>query len=371
VVHIEYGIGRFSGLSKRILDNSEREYLVIEYAGTDILYVPIHQADRISRYVGADDTPPPLNRLGTQDWNHTKENTRRAVEEIARELLELYAVREQAQGHAFAPDAPWQNELEASFPYVETPDQLQVLHEVKADMEQPRPMDRLICGDVGYGKTEVALRAAFKAVMDGKQVAILVPTTVLAQQHFNTFARRLLPFPVKVEMLSRFRSPAEQRAILRELSTGQVDIIIGTHRLLQADVQLRDLGLLIIDEEQRFGVTHKERLKQLRTEVDVLTLTATPIPRTLYMSLTGIRDISMIQTPPEERLPVVTYVGLYDDKLVRQAILRELDRGGQVYFVHNRVQTIETAAARLRRLVPEATIAVGHGQMDDDGLRPR
>ncbi len=368
VVHIEYGIGRFAGLRKRTLDNSEREYLLIEYAGSDILYVPIHQADRLSRYVGADDTAPQLNRLGTQDWTRTKEHTQRAVEEIARELLELYAAREHIQGHAFGPDTPWQHELEAAFPYVETEDQLRAISEVKGDMENHQPMDRLICGDVGYGKTEVALRAAFKAVMDGRQVAILVPTTVLAQQHFNTFSRRLLPFPVKVEMLSRFRSPNEQRQILFELAEGQVDVIIGTHRLLQPDVLLKNLGLLIIDEEQRFGVTHKERFKQLRTEVDVLTLTATPIPRTLYMSLTGIRDISMIQTPPEERLPIVTHVGAYNDKLVRQAILRELDRGGQVFFVHNRVQTIETIATKLRRLVPEAKIAVGHGQMDEHQL---
>lgn len=368
VVHVEYGIGRFGGLQKRTLDNIEREYLVIQYAGADTLYVPIHQADRISRYVGADDSPPQLNRLGTQDWTRTKENTRRAVEEVARELLELYAAREHVQGYTFSPDTPWQHELEASFPYVETDDQLQALNAVKEDMERPRPMDRLICGDVGYGKTEVALRAAFKAVMDGKQVAMLVPTTVLAQQHFNTFARRLHPFPVKVEMLSRFRSPAEQRRILYELANGQIDIIIGTHRLLQSDVRVKNLGLLIIDEEQRFGVTHKEQLKALRTEVDVLTLTATPIPRTLYMSLTGIRDISMIQTPPEERLPIVTHVGTANERLVRQAILRELDRGGQVYFVHNRVQTIDTVAARLRRLVPEAEIVVGHGQMDEQRL---
>lgn len=368
VVHVEYGIGRFAGLQKRLIDESEREYLIIEYAGGDLLYVPIHQADRLSRYVGADDRDPPLNRLGTQDWARTKENTRRAVEEVARELLELYAARSSVAGHAFSPDTPWQAELEASFPYVETEDQLLALRAVKQDMESPHPMDRLICGDVGYGKTEVALRAAFKAVMDGKQVAILVPTTVLAQQHFNTFTRRLVSFPIKVEMLSRFRSPAEQREILYGLAQGTVDIVIGTHRLLQADVSFHDLGLLIIDEEQRFGVTHKEQLKRFRTEVDVLTLTATPIPRTLYMSLTGVRDISMIQTPPEERLPVVTHVGVYDDKLVRQAILRELDRGGQVYFVHNRVQSIGVIAERLRRLVPEASIAVGHGQMDEHRL---
>ncbi|MBN1680595.1 MAG: transcription-repair coupling factor [Anaerolineae bacterium] len=368
VVHVEYGIGRFAGLQKRVIDDNEREYLLVEYAGTDTLYVPIHQADRLSRYVGADDRPPQLNRLGTQDWNRTKENTKRAVEEVARELLELYAARAEVQGYAFGPDTPWQKELEASFPYIETNDQLKALQEVKADMEHSQPMDRLVCGDVGYGKTEVALRSAFKAVMDGKQVAMLVPTTVLAQQHLTTFSRRLLAFPVKVEMLSRFRSAAEQRQILKEMQEGQIDIIIGTHRLLQADIHFKDLGLLIIDEEQRFGVTHKEQLKQLRTEVDVLTLTATPIPRTLYMGLTGIRDISMIQTPPEERLPIVTHVGISDDKLIRQAILRELDRGGQVYFVHNRVQTIHTVAARLRRLVPEASIVVGHGQMDENRL---
>jgi transcription-repair coupling factor (superfamily II helicase) len=368
VVHIEYGIGRFAGLQKRILDNSEREYLVIEYAGNDLLYVPIHQADRLSRYVGADDRPPQLSKLGTQDWHRAKESARQAVEEVARELLELYAARSEVVGHAFSPDTPWQNELEASFPYVETEDQLRALAEVKADMERPQPMDRLICGDVGYGKTEVALRAAFKAVMDGKQVALLVPTTVLAQQHFMTFSRRLLPFPVRVEMLSRFRSPAEQRQILYDLAEGRVDIVIGTHRLLQPDVRFKDLGLLIIDEEQRFGVTHKEHLKRMRTEVDVLTLTATPIPRTLYMSLTGIRDISMIQTPPEERLPVVTHVGIYNPNLVRQAILREIDRGGQVFFVHNRVQTIDTVAARLRQLVPEAEFVVAHGQMDEQRL---
>ncbi len=309
VVHVEYGIGRFGGLQKRILDNTEREYLVIEYANNDVLYVPIHQADRISRYVGVDDRPPQLNRLGSQDWTRTKANTRQAVEEVARELLELYATREQVTGLCLRPGYALAERTGSVFPYVETDDQIKALDEVKADMESPRPMDRLICGDVGYGKTEVALRAAFKAVMDGKQVAMLVPTTVLAQQHFNTFSRRLLPFPVKVEMLSRFRSPAEQRQILYELAQGQIDILIGTHRLLQPDVQFKDLGLLIIDEEQRFGVTHKEQLKQLRTEVDVLTLTATPIPRTLYMSLTGIRDISMIQTPPEERLPIVTHVG--------------------------------------------------------------
>ena len=368
VVHADYGIGRLEGLEKRTLGGVEREYLVLSYAGGDTLYVPLHQVDRLSRYTGADDKPPALSRLGTTEWVRVRERTRQAVEQVARDLLDLYAAREMVTGHAFSPDTPWQHELEASFPYIETDDQLRALAEVKADMERPRPMDRLICGDVGYGKTEVALRAAFKAVMDGKQVAMLVPTTVLARQHYETFSRRLAPFPVRVEMLSRFRTPAEQVEVIAGLASGQVDIVIGTHRLLSDDVVFKDLGLLIIDEEQRFGVTHKERLKRMRTEVDVLTLTATPIPRTLYMSLTGVRDISTIQTAPEERLPVVTHVGRRDDDLIRRAILRELDRGGQVFYVHNRVRTIHAGAERLRRLVPEATIAVAHGQMPEGEL---
>lgn len=368
VVHEDHGIGIFRGLVTLTLEGEEREYLLVEYAGRDRLYVPIYQVDRLSRYVGADEAPPVLSRLGSAEWSQVKARARRAVEEVARELLELYAARELAPGHAFSPDTPWQAELEAAFPYVETPDQERAIAEVKADMERPRPMDRLICGDVGYGKTEVALRAAFKAVMDGKQVAVLVPTTVLAQQHYTTFRHRLAPFPVVVEHLSRFRTGAEQARILEGLREGTVDIVIGTHRLLQKDVAFKDLGLLIIDEEQRFGVTHKERLKKLRTEVDVLTMTATPIPRTLYLSLTGVRDISIIETPPEERLPVVTYVGPYDTGLVRRAILRELERSGQVFYVHNRVQTIEGVRSRLERLVPEARIAVAHGQMPEREL---
>ncbi len=368
VVHAEYGIGHFQGLEKRFVGGSEREFLLVAYAGGDVLYVPIHQADRLSRYVGPDGSEPELSRLGTAGWSRVKAKAREDVEQTARELLALYATREMVQGHAFSPDTAWQHELEASFPYVETEDQLRALAEVKADMERPRPMDRLIAGDVGYGKTEVALRAAFKAVMDNKQVAILVPTTVLAQQHYETFTRRLAAFPVNVEMLSRFRTRAEQERIVAGLASGQVDIVIGTHRLLGQDVIFRDLGLLIIDEEQRFGVTHKERLKRMRTEVDVLTLTATPIPRTLYMSLTGVRDISTINTPPEERLPVVTVVGRRNDDLIRQAILRELDRGGQVFYVHNRVQSIHAEARRLRELVPQARIAVGHGQMAEEEL---
>ncbi|MEP7285418.1 MAG: transcription-repair coupling factor [Chloroflexota bacterium] len=368
VVHVEYGIGRFEGMRKRVLDGNEREYLVIQFAGSDMLYVPIHQADRLTRYIGADDHEPTMNRLGTGEWAKAKDAAREAAEAVALELLALYAARESVPGYAFGPDTPWQHELEASFPYVETEDQLRALREVKADMERSVPMDRLICGDVGYGKTEVALRAAFKATLEGKQVAILVPTTVLAQQHFITFSERLAPFPVKVEMLSRFRTHQEQQKILAEAERGEVDILIGTHRLLQSDVHFRDLGLLIIDEEQRFGVTHKERLKQMRTEVDVLTLTATPIPRTLYMSLSGIRDISMIQTPPEDRLPVLTHVGPYDDRLIRQAILREIDRGGQVFFLHNRVSTIHSIERRLSELVPEASIGIGHGQMPEEEL---
>ena len=368
VVHVEYGVGLFRGLVTRATEGVGREYLLVEYGGNDRLYVPVDQADRLSRYVGADDRPPPLSRLGSTGWQDAKERARRSAKAVARELLELYAARELARGHAFGPDTAWQAELEAAFPYYETEDQLRAIAEVKVDMEQTRPMDRIVCGDVGYGKTEVALRAAFKAVMDGKQVAVLVPTTVLAQQHHATFRQRLTPFPVEVEMLSRFRSPAEQRRILEGLLLGQVDIVIGTHRLLQKDVAFHDLGLLVIDEEQRFGVTHKERLKQMRTEVDVLTMTATPIPRTLYMALTGARDISTIDTPPEERLPVATYVGENDAQVVRRAVLRELERGGQVFYVHNRVHTIEMVRRRLERLLPEAVLAVGHGRMREADL---
>lgn len=368
VVHVDYGIGRFRGLVERSLDDLRREFLLIEYDGGDQLYVPIHQADRISRYVGVDGSPPASSRLGTKGWERVKQTAYHAVEQVAQELLELYARRHTVKGHAFSSDTPWQGELESSFPYEETEDQLRALEEVKIDMERSRPMDRLICGDVGYGKTEVSLRAAFKAVMDDKQVAILVPTTVLAQQHFNTFRQRLSAFPVEVEMLSRFRNRRETSSILKRLSSGEIDIVIGTHRLLQRDVHFKDLALLVIDEEQRFGVTHKEHLKKMRTEVDVLTLTATPIPRTLYMALTGARDISTINTPPEERLPVFTHVGPYDPRQIRQAVLRERDRNGQVFFVHNRVQTIAAMRNRLQRLIPETSIAVAHGQMPEQEL---
>ena len=363
VVHIDYGIGKYTGLVQRSLEGYEREFLRIEYKDGAQLFVPVHQADRLTRYIGADGGRPNVSRLGGEGWKQAKGRVRKAVEEVAEDLLDLYARRKIASGFSFSPDTTWQRELESSFPYVETDDQLRVIAEVKKDMEATRPMDRLLCGDVGYGKTEVALRAAFKAVMDGRQVAILAPTTVLVQQHFETFQRRLAAFPVKVEMLSRFRSPREQSRILLELSKGSVDIVIGTHRLFSDDVLFKDLGLVIVDEEQRFGVAHKEHLKKLRAEVDVLTMTATPIPRTLYMALTGVRDISNLNTPPEERLPIVTHIGPYSPKLVRQAILREIDRGGQVFFVHNRVQTIGAMKAHLQKLVPEARIGIGHGQM--------
>lgn len=368
VVHIDYGIGRYNGLVQRTIDDTEREFLMVEYEGGDQIFVPVHQADRLSKYIGPTADPPSKTRLGTAEWTRTKGRVREAVLAIARDLLELYAKRLVAAGYAFSEDTTWQKELEEAFPYIETVDQLRAIEEVKQDMETPRPMDRLLCGDVGYGKTEVALRAAFKAVMDGRQVAILVPTTVLAQQHFETFRQRLTPFPVEVEMLSRFRTQRQQDEILRRLRQGAVDIVIGTHRLIQPDVTFKDLGLLIIDEEQRFGVMHKEHFKKLRTEIDVLTLTATPIPRTLYMALTGVRDISTIETPPDERMPVVTHIGPYSPRLVRQAILRELERGGQVFFVHNRVRSIRAMERHLNKLVPEARIGVGHGQMPEKEL---
>ncbi|OQY90682.1 MAG: transcription-repair coupling factor [Anaerolineae bacterium UTCFX1] len=368
VVHIDHGVGRFGGLVTRELDNHAREFLAVEYDGGGQLYVPVHQADRLTRYVGAEGAMPALDRLGGQEWHEKKGRVKAAVLEVAQDMLDLYARRNVALGYSFKPDTAWQKELEDSFPYVETDDQVRALNDIKRDMESARPMDRLLCGDVGYGKTEVALRAAFKAVMDGKQVAILVPTTVLAQQHYETFLQRLAAFPIKVEMLSRFRTPREQTTILHGLAIGEIDIVIGTHRLISGDVQFKELGLVVIDEEQRFGVTHKEHLKKLRTEVDVLTLTATPIPRTLYMALTGVRDISNLNTPPEERLPIVTHVGPYSPKLVRQAILRELERGGQIFFVHNRVQTIDAMKAHLNQLVPEANVDIGHGQMPENQL---
>ena len=365
VVHVDYGIGRFNGLVHRTIESVERDYLRITYAEDDTLFVPVHQADRLSHYVGPDERIPRLSRLGGADWSNAKQRVRGAVQEVAQDLLELYAKRQTAKGYVYNQDTEWQKDLEASFPYIETPDQSRAIEEVKRDLENERPMDRLLCGDVGFGKTEVALRAAFKAVMNSKQAAMLVPTTVLAQQHYDTFRNRLTPFPVKVEMLSRFRTPAEQVEILLGLEAGEVDIVIGTHRLLQNDVIFNNLGLLIIDEEQRFGVTHKEFFKKMRTEIDVLTLTATPIPRTLYMALAGIRDISVINSPPSDRLPIHTYVGGYDPDIVRRAVIREIDRGGQVFFVHNRVQTIGAMASQLQKVIPEAKIGIAHGQMQE------
>jgi len=367
VVHVDHGVARFRGLVRLETNGVEREYMLLEYARGDKLYVPVDQSDRVSRY-GGGGVEPALTRLGSGEWVQVKRRVRRAVREMAFELVQLYASRETVKGHAYGPDAAWDRELAESFPYQETTDQLRAIEAVKADMERPEPMDRLVCGDVGFGKTEVALRAAFKAVNGGRQVAVLVPTTVLALQHFQTFTQRLAPFPVRVEMLSRLRSKAEQREVLAGLQEGTVDIVIGTHRLVQNDVLFARLGLVVIDEEQRFGVRHKEFLKRLRTEVDVLTMSATPIPRTLHMALAGIRDISIIDTAPQARLPIRTFVTEFGDRLVREVVLREIDRGGQVYVVHNRVHDIDKLTHKLRELVPEARFGVGHGQMDEEVL---
>ncbi|GAC1353596.1 MAG: transcription-repair coupling factor [Herpetosiphon sp.] len=368
VVHIEHGIAVYEGLRRIEVDGKEREFLHLRYASGDALYVPIDQIDRVSKYIGGSDSIPALNRLGSADWERVKRKVKAAVEALARELLALYAARQVAQRPAYPPDTQWQRELEDGFPYVETDDQLAAIESIKRDLVLTRPMDRLICGDVGYGKTEVAVRAAFKVVQDGKQVVVLVPTTVLAQQHLDTFRKRMAAFPVEIEMLSRFRTPREQTAIVDRLRKGQVDIVIGTHRLLSRDVEFKDLGLVIVDEEQRFGVKHKERLKTMRTAVDVLTLTATPIPRTLHMAMAGLRDLSVIDTPPEDRVPIKTYIVPYEDNLVRDAIRRELGRGGQVFFVHNRVQSIYSVLERLRNLLPEVRFLVGHGQMEEKEL---
>jgi len=368
VVHIDYGIGKFIGTTVRKVDDREREYLTIEYADGDRLLTPTDQLDRLSPYIGASDKPPTLTRLGTQEWTRAKERVKESAAKVAKELLALYVAREIVQGHAFPPDTPWQKEMEAAFPYVETPDQMKAIVDVKSDMERPKPMDRIITGDVGFGKTEVAIRAAFKTVMDGMQAAVLVPTTVLALQHLETFRQRMAAFPTRIEMLSRFVSDKRQTEITDDLAEGKIDIVIGTHRLLQRDVSFKNLGLVIIDEEQRFGVAHKERLKELRREVDVLSMSATPIPRTLYMALAGVRDMSVMETPPEERQPIKTYVAQFDERMIRDAILHELERGGQVFFVHNRVYNISAVAERIQRLVPEARVIVGHGQMPEELL---
>ncbi|MBK6854991.1 MAG: transcription-repair coupling factor [Microthrixaceae bacterium] len=366
VVHHQHGVGRYQGMVKRAIGGVERDYLLLEYRGDDKLYVPSDQIDAVRHYTGGDS--PSLSRLGGGDWTKTKARVKAEVQAVAQELVVLYQTRLHTPGHAFPVDTPWQRELEDAFPYRETPDQLKAIEEVKADMEEARPMDRLVCGDVGFGKTEVAVRAAFKAVQDGKQVAVLVPTTLLATQHFQTFSDRFASFPVRVEVMSRFLTPAQARQVAEGVRLGDVDVVIGTHRLLSQDVQFKELGLLVVDEEQRFGVGHKEQIKQISNTVDVLTLSATPIPRTLELSLTGIRDLTLLNTPPAERQPILTYVGDYDERAVAEAIRRELLREGQVFFVHNRVRDIEDCARGIRELVPEARVAVAHGQMDEGTL---
>ncbi len=362
-VHRVHGVGRYLGMVRRGIGDAERDYLLLEYAAGDKLYVPADQLDVVSRYVGGEQ--PRLHRLGTNDWPRAKARVRRAVRDMAGELVRLYSARMAAEGYAFGPDTTWQRELEDVFPHEETRDQLAAIVDVKRSMETPKPMDRLICGDVGYGKTEIAVRAAFKAVMDGKQVAVLVPTTLLAEQHFVTFGERFAPFPVRLEMLSRFLSKAEQQRVIEDLAEGKVDVVIGTHRLLSPDVRFKDLGLLVVDEEQRFGVAHKERLKRLRVNVDVLTMTATPIPRTLEMALSGVRELSVVDTPPEDRQPVLTYVGPYDEDVALGAVRRELRRGGQVFWVRADVRSIDRFAAGLQEKIPEARMGIAHGQMDE------
>ena len=371
VVHEDHGVARFAGFDTRTVAGVTRDYLLLEYQGDDRVYAPTDQFAKISRYVGAGAGEPTLSKLGGTRWETLKARARRAAQDLAGELLSLYVERRRREGYAFALDGDWQREFEARFPYAETPDQREAIELVKADMEAPRPMDRLICGDVGYGKTEVALRAAFKCVADGKQVLMLVPTTILAQQHYGTFRERLADYPISVEHVSRFRSAAEQRETIERFRDGRVDVLIGTHRVLSRDVRAKDLGLLILDEEQRFGVRQKELLRQLRLRVDVIAMSATPIPRTLQMSLAGLRDISVIETPPEGRRPVRTYVGEYDEQLVRQALEREHDRGGQAFYLHNRVETIDEVAAGLRGLCPQLRFAVAHGQLEEQELEAR
>ena len=369
VVHETHGIGIYQGTKRLTSEGASRDYLLVQYLGSDKLYIPVDHLDRIQKYIGGGEgTAPKLSRLGGKDWDKQKAKVRESLKELAFDLVKLYAERQKNKGYAFGPDTPWQQEFEENFPYDETPDQLQATEEIKRDMERDQPMDRLLCGDVGYGKTEVALRAAFKAVMDGKQVAILAPTTILAQQHYNTLMRRMEGFPVHADVLSRFRSAKEQKETLRRLKDGEIDIIVGTHRLLAKDVQFKNLGLLIVDEEQRFGVGHKESIKNMKKTVDVLTMSATPIPRTLHMSMVGIRDMSLLETPPQARYPVQTYVMEYQDSVIRDAILREIGRGGQVFFLYNRVGSIDQCYKQLSKLVPEARIAIAHGQMREHAL---
>ena len=362
---MDHGVGQFKGMQKLEIGGREIELLAIEYSGGEVLRVPVYRLDLVERWVGEDDkaTPPQVHKIGGRKWKALRRKTEEAIEKMTVELLELYARREAASGYAFGPDTAWQKEMESSFLYEDTPDQRTATTDVKNDMQSGRPMDRLICGDVGYGKTEIAIRAAFKAVQEGKQVAVLAPTTILAEQHRHTFDERLADYPIRIGALSRFRTAKETAELIERIETGDVDMVIGTHRLLSKDVNFRDLGLLIVDEEQRFGVKHKERLKHLKSSVDVLTLSATPIPRTLYLSLSRIRDLTVIRTPPRDRMPIITHVLPWSDGLVSEAIHRELDRGGQSFFLHNRVETIHTAAERIRLLVPEASVGVAHGQM--------
>ena len=371
IVHVSHGIGIYEEMRRLDIDGKSQDFLVLKYADGDILYVPTYQIDLVQKYIGGggeERRGPRLDKIGGTSWQRRKARVKASIEQMADELLRLYAIRESGEGHSFSADVPWQVEFEATFPFEETPDQLKAIEDVKGDMERARPMDRLVCGDVGYGKTEVALRSAFKAVMDGKQVAVLVPTTILALQHYNTFVERFSPFPIQVEMLTRFRTAKELAAVKQGLAESTVDIVIGTHSLLSDNVEIHDLGLLVVDEEHRFGVKHKEKIKQLKKTVDVLTLTATPIPRTLHMSLVGIRDFSVINTPPENRMPIKTYVMEYDSAVIQDAILREMERGGQIFFVHNRVESIASIAKSIRELVPQARVAIGHGQMSERQL---
>ncbi len=368
VVHANHGIGVFKGIKQLELQGNKKDYLELIYHSDDKLYVPVEQLDMVQRYIGSEGKKPKVNKLGSSEWTKTKNKVKKSIEEIAEDLVKLYAIRATLKGYKYSDDTVWQKQFEEEFPYEETPDQVLAIEDIKRDMESPKPMDRLLCGDVGYGKTEVAIRAAFKAVMDGKQVAFLVPTTILAQQHYNNFKQRFSDFPVTVDVISRFRTLSQQKATIKSIKEGNVDILIGTHRILQKDIKFKDLGLLIIDEEQRFGVKHKEKMKNLKKNVDVLTLSATPIPRTLHMSLVGVRDISVIETPPEERYPVQTYVVEYNDQLIRDSILREISRGGQIYFVYNRVESIHEMASYISKLVPEGRVQIAHGQMKEKEL---
>lgn len=368
VVHANHGIGVFKGIKQLELQGNKKDYLELIYHSDDKLYVPVEQLDMVQRYIGSEGKKPKVSKLGSSEWTKTKNKVKKSIEEIAEDLVKLYAIRATLKGYKYSDDTVWQKQFEEEFPYEETPDQLLAIEDIKRDMESPKPMDRLLCGDVGYGKTEVAIRAAFKAVMDGKQVAFLVPTTILAQQHYNNFKQRFSDFPITVDVISRFRTLSEQKATIKSIKEGNVDILIGTHRILQKDIKFKDLGLLIIDEEQRFGVKHKEKMKNLKKNVDVLTLSATPIPRTLHMSLVGVRDISVIETPPEERYPVQTYVVEYNDQLIRDSILREISRGGQIYFVYNRVESIHEMASYISKLVPEGRVQIAHGQMKEKEL---